>query len=227
MQKGVDSATEPTLAQVQAAKQQGFTFWGFYIRGPGAFHDWGIAGTQALEDGGMLPLPIYVPALNNGRIASSDPTGDAQAFVAAYQARGMDGAGVLDTEASMRGFGETGPYTASFMTELRNMNQADICYAGGFMMSGPPQATYKWWIQVPGDPVPNEMIQGGSGNIAGINVDLDTAADNVPMCHWTNVTPPVQYPKPETTATALLVENNKALRVICPFCKHCYDVAAP
>ena len=221
---GVDSADEPTQAQVQAAQKQGIQFWGLYLRGPGATHDWSVAGTEVLRAANMLPLPIYVPATVNGRISSTDPATDAKTFVAAYQARAMNGAGVLDTEESMRGFPETGPYTASFMTTLRSLGQADICYAGGFVLGGPPQATYKWWIGIAGDPAPTEAIQRGSGEIAGINVDLDFAGDSFPFSDWTTQ---AKYPKPETTVHALLVEANGALRVTCPFCKHTYDVEKP
>lgn len=218
---GVDSAGEPTTAQVQAALKQGIQYWGLYVRGPGAYHDWSVAGTETLRTAGMLPLPIYVPAMVNGRISSTDPVTDAKNFVTAYQARGMNGAGALDTEASMRGFPETGPYTSSFMGTLRSLGQADICYAGGFVLSGPPDATYKWWIDIAGDPSPTEAIQRGSSNIDGITVDLDFAGDSFPVSQWVTKG---TYPKPETTVHALLVEANGALRVTCPFCKHTYDV---
>jgi hypothetical protein len=66
--------------------------------------------SAARGEAGLLPLPIYVPAIFAGRIASRAPAADAQAFVAAYHERGIDGAGALDTEASMRG----DPYTAEY-----------------------------------------------------------------------------------------------------------------
>lgn len=218
---GCDSATEPTLAQAKAAKAQGISFWGFYISGPGAYHNWSTAGTTALKDAGVSPLPIYVPAMSNGRISSTTPAADAQAFVKAYQARGINGAGALDTEASMRGFPETGPYTEAFCAELRALGQKDICYAGGFLMSGPPTCTYKWWIGLGTDPGADECIQQGSGVIDGVTVDFDYAGAGFPFASWP---PATSYPKPETTVTALLVESNGDLRVTCPFCGHTYDV---
>src|ERR1039458_4351662 len=98
--RGCDSATEPTLDQAKTAASLGVSFWCFYIQGPGALHNWSPAGTAALEGAGLATLPVYVPAIAGGRISSQTPEADAQAFVAAYRARGVDGAGALDTEAS-------------------------------------------------------------------------------------------------------------------------------
>jgi hypothetical protein len=190
MRHGVDSASEPTLAQVQAAVAQGITFWAFYVWGPGAYHNWSPAGLSALRAGGIaLGLPVYVPAMSGGLIASNTPEADAEAFVAAYRALGVTGAGALDTEASMRGTAWTAAYEQRFSAEMRNLGQADVCYAGGFTFGSPPTATYKWWIS-PGAPPAGECYQTGSATIAGLSVDTDLAGDGFPLASLVPTTQP-------------------------------------
>jgi hypothetical protein len=182
--RGCDSATEPSTAQAQAAKTAGFTWWGFYIAGPGALHNWSTAGTTSLQQAGMLPLPIYVPALANGLIASLTPEADAQTFVAAYHARGIDGAGALDTEASMRGDAWTAQYETRFTAKMTQLAQNAITYAGGFTEQAPPSAPYKWWIVDATNPGPDEAYQDGPGQVDGIAVDLDYAGEGFPFAHF-------------------------------------------
>ena len=185
--KGYDSESEPSLAQAHAAKANGITWWGFYIRGPGARHDWSESGTTTLEQAGILPLPIFVPALTSGGLISSQtPETDAQEFVAAYRARGIEGAGALDTEAEMRGDPWTSLYEQRFTAEMGTLAQAAITYAGGFTMGSPlvPAAPHKWWINVPGDPAPADCYQNGGGTVEGISVDYDFAGDDFPVAHF-------------------------------------------
>lgn len=222
--RGLDSATEPTLAQARAAKAAGYQFWAFYVQGPGAAHNWSVAGTEALKGAGLSPLPIYVPAMTGGRIAlPMNPQADAEAFVAAYRARGLDGAAALDTEASMRGFPETAEYTQTFCQTLRGLGQKDICYAGGFTIGSPPASTYKWWIGLGTDPIADEMIQQGGGVEVGVLVDFDFAGDDFPLALFDTAL----YPKPSTTTHALLQEANGDWRATCPYCHHTYDVSPP
>lgn len=205
--KGCDSAGEPNAAQIMAAKAQGFGFFAFYVAGPGATHNWSSAGIAAVKNGGLAPLPIYVPAMDgNGYIASTTPTADAAAFVGAYKALGIDGAGVLDTEASMRGDPAwTASYTEQFCAELRALGQSDICYAGGFSLSNPPAATYKWWIIAADIPVPATCYQAWPGNIAGLDVDVDFADAAFPLAQF--ATGPSIAPLGDT---AMYVRNNGA-----------------
>jgi len=188
MRQGCDSAQEPSIDQVQVAANMGLSFWCFYIDGPGAKHNWSTDGIATVRAGGMLTLPIYVPALTaDETIASTTPAQDAEAFIAAYQGVGVNGAGALDTEEPMRGDAATAPYTEQFCSTLKANGQADICYAGGFTVDDPPQSTYKWWIDNVQDPAPNECWQAYKSMVAGCPVDMDFAGDDFPLAHF--VTP--------------------------------------
>lgn len=182
--KGCDSAFEPTLAQARAAGAQGIAWWGFYIAGPGALHNWSEAGTEVLRQAGLLPLPIYVPAMSGGRIASQAPEADAQAFVAAYRGRSIDGAGALDTEASMRGDTFTADYERRFTSEMEFLGQDAVTYAGGFTMQSPPSAPFVWWVVNSTEPPPDEAYQAALGEIDGIEVDFDYAGEGFPFAHF-------------------------------------------
>jgi hypothetical protein len=182
--KGCDSAYEPSLAQAQAAKLEGITWWAFYISGPGALHNWSAVGTVALQEAGLIPLPIYLPAMAGGKIASRTPAADAQAFVSAYRSRGVDGAGALDTEASMRGDPWTAEYEQLFTQEMGSLGQTAITYAGGFTLESPPTATYRWWIIQSTSPASTECYQNGNGGVDGVEVDFDYAGDELPLAHF-------------------------------------------
>lgn len=182
--KGCDSASEPTTAQARAARAAGFSWWGFYIAGPGALHNWSLSGTASLEQAGISPLPIYVPALAGGRIASRTPELDAQSFVGAYRARGIDGAGALDTEASMRGDPWTGEYERRFTAKMTLLGQDAVTYAGGFTEQAPPEATYKWWVVASTAPGPGEAYQAGQGQVDAIDIDIDYAGEGFPLAHF-------------------------------------------
>lgn len=182
----VDSGSAPTVAQVQEAVAQGYRAWGFYRAGDAnsEYHVWTDAEVATLHAGGMQEgLPIYVPLMVNGRISpSAVPETDAADFVASYQSIGVNGAAALDTEASMRGDPWTAQYEQRFAAQLRNLGQADITYAGGFTLSAPPSATYRWWI-MPGavSASPTEACQAGQTTIAGISVDIDVAGIAFPF----------------------------------------------
>lgn len=63
--QGLDSAYAPTLAQVQAAKAAGYTWWGFYLPklpGTDPLNGWTIAQMDVIRQGGLIPVPICVPA---------------------------------------------------------------------------------------------------------------------------------------------------------------------
>jgi hypothetical protein len=182
--KGCDSATEPTLSQAQGAKGTGIVWWGFYISGPGADHNWSQAGTTALQQAGLIPLPIYVPVIAGGKIASQAPENDAEAFIEGYHSRGVDGAGALDTEASMRGDPWTAEYEKRFIQKMGLLGQLGITYAGGFTLQQPPSATYRWWIISSPAPGPTECYQSGQGDVAGVSVDFDFAGDQFPLAHF-------------------------------------------
>ena len=182
--KGCDSAMELSLSQAQGAKGAGIVWWGFYISGPGADHNWSETGTTALEQAGLLPVPIYVPAMVSGRIASQAPETDAETFVASYHSRGIDGAGALDTEASMRGDPWTAEYEKRFIQKMGLLGQAGITYAGGFTLEQPPSATYRWWIISSQLPEATECYQSGQGDVEGVSVDFDFAGDQFPLAHF-------------------------------------------
>lgn len=198
--KGCDSASEPTLAQARAAKAQGISFWGVYLAGPGAFHNWSPTGLAVLKEAGISPLPIFVPAMSDGVISSSTPTDDARAFVDAMHTNGIDGAAVLDTEASMRGHANTATYTESFCAELRLLGQKDICYEGGFTLEAPSTATYHWWVIDSTSPPTATAYQATSGTIEGLQVDFDYAGAGFPVANFGyNPTPtPTPVPAPIT-----------------------------
>ncbi|HET9059362.1 MAG TPA: hypothetical protein VFN61_05535 [Acidimicrobiales bacterium] len=182
--RGCDSAGEPTPAQARSARSLGITWWAFYIAGPGALHNWSDKGTTVIKDAGLLPLPIYVPRMGNGLIASRTPEVDAETFVAAYHSRGIDGAGVLDTEASMRDDPWTAQYERRFSAKMMLLRQAPITYAGGFSMQAPPSAPYKWWVVASTSPGTDEAFQEGQGDLAGIAVDFDYAGAQFPFAHF-------------------------------------------
>lgn len=183
--RGCDSANEPTTTQAIAAASLGVRFWGAYVRGPGATHDWSLSGFHALHAAGIAPLPIYVPALDAvGHIASQTPEADADAFVAAMLAMGITGAGVLDTEASMRDDPWTATYERRFAAELSKLGQQPVTYEGGFSLAHPGWARWRWWIITGYTPPPGTAFQGGTGNIAGVEVDWDFAAPGFPFAHF-------------------------------------------
>lgn len=62
---GLDSASEPTQAQIDLAKAQGYKWWGFYlpkVDGTDPLHGWSQAPVTALLRSGIVPVPICVPA---------------------------------------------------------------------------------------------------------------------------------------------------------------------
>ncbi len=182
--RGCDSAYEPTVAQARDALASGLEWWGVYLAGPGALHNWSAAGTRALEAVGMRPLPIYVPAMANGLIASRAPEADAQMFVAAYRSRGIDGAGALDTEASMRADPWTAAYERRFTDKMASLGQAPVTYAGGFTLQEPPTAPYIWWVVPSTAPGPDECYQGPQGQVDGLRVDYDFAGPGFPFARF-------------------------------------------
>jgi len=183
--RGCDSAFEPELAQADTAKQQGIAWWGCYVAGPGAVHNWSEEGTAILATAGLRPLPIYVPAETlAGTIASHTPETDAETFVAAYRSRGIDGAGVLDTEASMRGDPWTVEYERRFTAAMGQLSQSAITYCGGFTPQSPPTALYRWWIIDDTNPGQTECFQQSQGQVAGIQVDFDYAGDRFPLAEF-------------------------------------------
>ncbi|MGH9104648.1 MAG: hypothetical protein ACRDZX_02205 [Acidimicrobiales bacterium] len=182
--RGCDSAFEPTLAQAESALTEGLRWWAFYLAGPGAIHNWSVAGTETLEEAGLLPLPIYVPAIAAGKIASRAPEADAQAFVATYRERGIDGAGALDTEASMRGDPYTAQYERRFSAEMEALGQAAVTYAGGFTVQAPPSAPYVWWVVDSTNPPAKQAYQAGQGEVDGLGVDFDYAGEGFPFAHF-------------------------------------------
>ncbi len=182
--RGCDSAFEPTPAQAQSALADGLRWWAFYIAGPGALHNWSAPGIETLEEAGLLPLPVYVPALSGGKIASRAPEADAQAFVAAYHRRGVDGVGALDTEASMRGDPWTAQYERRFSAKMGALGQAPVTYAGGFSVQAPPSAPYVWWVIGADNPPDKQAYQAGPGQVGALKVDLDYAGDGFPLAHF-------------------------------------------
>lgn len=182
--QGCDSAYEPTPAQASAGRQQGLKWWAFYIAGPGALHNWSEAGTATLRVAGFLPLPVYVPAMAAGLISSRAPEADVQAFVAAYRGRGIDGAGVLDTEASMRGDPYTIQYEQRFTTKMEALGQQAVTYAGGFTLQSPPSAPYVWWVIDATNPPPDQAYQARQGQVAGLAVDFDYAGEGFAFAHF-------------------------------------------
>lgn len=201
--KGCDSAYEPTPAQARSGRGSGIAWWALYLAGPGALHNWSAAGVQALEDAGLRPLPIYVPALTGGLIASRAPEADAQDFVATYRSHGIDGAGTLDTEASMRGDPWTSVYEKRFTQKMADLGQAPVTYAGGFTLQEPPSAPYKWWVLSSTAPGPDECYQAGQGLVDGIEVDLDFAGARFPFARF-GYKP---APRPTTEVEEMFVRN--------------------
>lgn len=209
--KGCDSATEPTIAQAKGALLVGIRFWGFYVKGPSATHDWSKAGVDILREVGIRPLPIYVPEMGpGGFIASKTPEDDAAAFVAAYQDYDVNGAGALDTEASMRGFAWTAQYVSRFCTKMRELGQADIVYAGGFEADEPPACTYKWWI-VGSAQVPNKQCYQVALNsvIDGVGVDINLAGTGFPFATFTGDPPEHPVTAEPSPATVTLNADGK------------------
>ena len=178
----VDSAYAPGLGQVVAAIDKGITAWGFYLAGPGALNNWTVAQVAVLKQGGMTQcLPIYVPKLN----LTTPPAVDAQVFVNAMDAAGVYGVGALDTEASMRGNPRLRSYVDGFVAELRNLGVTPVVYGGGDYV---PAGVNAWWI-LQGIPPAGTAYQWGSGSLAGISVDYDTAGPGFPMASFTPPTP--------------------------------------
>jgi hypothetical protein len=201
--KGCDSAEVPSETQIETAIQQGVNWWGFYVAGPGAYHNWPASGIDVLRKGGISKgLPIYVPQMSYGKIVSQTPEADAQGFVGVYRLMGVDGAGVLDTEESMRGDPWTAQYERRFAAELRNLGQADITYAGGFTLDNPPSATYRWWIIDSDNPPSGVCYQQGQSSFAGLEVDVDYAGDDFPLALFTQPHP--QPPGPVSTLSQVM-----------------------
>jgi hypothetical protein len=119
-----------------------------------------------------------------GLISSRAPEADVQTFVAAYRSRGIDGAGVLDTEASMRGDPWTAEHERRFTPKMASLGQAPVTYAGGFTLQAPPTAPYKWWIVPSSAPGPDECYQGSQGLVDGLQVDFDFAGPGFPFAHF-------------------------------------------
>lgn len=215
MRNGVDSAYAPTLAEAQAAKAMGITYWGLYLAGPSALHNWATAEIDILRQAGFeWALPFYVPQMTRfGTIGSQTPEADAENFVNEMAAASVLGMGCLDTEASMRNDPWTAPYTARFCAELRILGQADACYAGAFSFSSPPEASHPMFIW-PGNPPAGQCYQWGSGTIAepslrrtirgprterdarvyggqSVSVDWEIADDAFPLASLVSNPPPV------------------------------------
>lgn len=185
----VDSAYAPTLAQVKAAVAAGYGAWGFYLAGPGALHNWTPAQVAVLRQGGItLGLPIFVPRLD----LTGNPQADAQAFVSAMTAAEVYGAGVLDTEASMRGNAHLETYVNAFVAELRALGVVPIVYGGGNYM---PAGVAAWWIES-GIPPTSQAYQHGDGSLAGLSVDYDTAGTTFPFATLGTPAPPIPLPAP-------------------------------
>lgn len=189
----VDSASAPTIAQVELAMEQGNTAWAFYLAGPGAEHNWTPAQVNVLREGGMsFGLPIYVPRLD----LSTNPAFDAAAFVAAMTNAGVYGVGVLDTEASMRGNKNLHSYVNGFVNELINLHVTPVVYGGGSYV---PTNAYAWWI-INGTPRPGVAYQWGQSSIGGVSVDHDKAGPGFPFATLSPPKPP-NPPLPAPTSS--------------------------
>lgn len=172
----VDSASAPTLTQVQAAVERGYSAWGFYLAGPGAEHNWSPAQVAVLPEGGITEgLPIFVPKLD----LTGHPQVDANLFVEAMDRAKVAGAGVLDTEASMRGNPRLVTYVNGFVDELVTLDVEPVVYGGGNYM---PALVHAWWIEPGAKTCPaDEAFQVGSGSLAGLSVDFDIAGADFPF----------------------------------------------
>ncbi len=179
---GVDSAYGPTPAQVQAFHDGGFSWWGWYCGGRGAYHNWTDAELAVLHDNGVtLTVPIFVPSMHNGRIRlDANPEQDASLACYFTGLRGWVGVMALDTEASMRGDPWTAEYEDRFGTRVLESGWQAVTYAGGFTFGHPPVHT-PWWIVQNGTPPNNVCYQTGQSNLDGLDVDTDSAGAGFPL----------------------------------------------
>lgn len=65
LNKGLDSASSCTLAQAQAAKAAGYSWWGFYLpKEPNTdpLNSWTVDQMNILVQAGIVPIPICIPS---------------------------------------------------------------------------------------------------------------------------------------------------------------------
>ncbi len=179
---GVDSAFGPTPAQVREFHNDGYSWWGWYCGGGGAYHPWSDDEIAVLHDNGVtLTLPIFVPRMRNGHIhPSADPEQDARMACYFTGLRGWAGVMALDTEASMRGDWWTIQYESRFGDAVVASGWQAVTYAGGFTFSHPPVHT-PWWIVPGGTPPSGVAYQTGQDSLAGLSVDVDHAGAGFPL----------------------------------------------
>ena len=210
MMKGLDSAFGPTLAQAKAALADGYQFWGWYLGGAGAYHSWTDAEVAVLAEAGFTQsLPIWVPDLN----LTGVPAIDATRAVNRLSSLGWQSVIVLDTEASMRGNPHLHSYVDGFVAELRNLGVTPVVYGGGNYV---PAGVNAWWI-LQGIPPAGTAYQWGSGSLAGISVDYDTAGPGFPMASLTAPTPvPIEPTKEELMSVFVAPDGTRIIERVAP-----------
>ena len=199
--KGCDSALGPSAATVQNAIAQGVRWWGWYLRGPGAYHAWTDAEVAVL-DALEYSLPVWVPALD----LSGNPAADYAAARSQARSLGWFGPVALDTEASMRGNADLESYVNGWCAAARSAGDPEVVYGGGNYVS----TAHAWWIAPSQAPPPGECYQAGTGSINGTTVDWDYADPAFPLATRTAPAPvptpgPTHYPEDNMQSTPIRV----------------------
>ena len=155
---GLDSSTPPTLAQATKFFDLGYRFWGLYVDG-NTPHKWTVPEIELVTSVGFQIVPITVALLTNN-LSYQDGVDAGNSMLAAMQARGISGLGVLDVENGLEpvdfvhGFGDAmhAGQTSSMLYGLGNTlvscaaPSVDLYWLARWMsfLNGVPPAPPDW-----------------------------------------------------------------------------------